>query len=128
MILLRHVALLGREWRTRVYFHHTGYPSAHAGGGGGPHWIPAWLLHSRDPTLVMWKACYNDLYGGIMRKSTMARLHIYPDEEVPEEIMVNVSDQIPPVRPVPRRLEEHSPEEVEQFPKLWDYPEEYVIK
>ncbi len=43
----RHVALLGREWQNRVYFHHTGYPSRHKGGGGGPHWIPAWQLHSR---------------------------------------------------------------------------------
>ncbi len=56
----------------------------------------------RDPTLVMWKACYNNLYGGLLRKSIMARLHVFPDEDVPEEIMVNVSDQIPQVRPVPK--------------------------
>ena len=39
------VALIGREWQLRVYFHHVGYPKAY---GGGPKWIPAWLLHSRD--------------------------------------------------------------------------------
>ena len=38
----RQVALLGREWQYRVYFHHTGYPKAFKYGGGGPHWIPAW--------------------------------------------------------------------------------------
>ena len=32
--------------------------------GGGAKWIPAWELHSRDPTLVMWKACYSNLAGG----------------------------------------------------------------
>jgi hypothetical protein len=29
---------------------------------------------------------------------------------------------------VPKRLDEFSAEEVENFPKLWDYPEEYVVK
>ncbi len=48
--------------------------------------------------------------------------------KVPEEIMANVSDQIPQVRPVPKKLEEYTEEEVRDFPKLWDYPEEYVIK
>lgn len=58
----------------------------------------------------------------------MARLHVYPDEDVPEEILGNVSGQIAQVRPVPRKLQEISPEKVENFPKLWDFPQEYVIK
>ena len=32
------------------------------------------------------------------------------------------------VRPVPKKLDEFTKEEVEKFPKLWDYPEEYVVK
>ena len=56
--------------------------------GGGAKWIPAWQLHSRDPTLVMWKAVYSMLEGGLDRKNKMAQLHIYPEgiETVPEEI------------------------------------------
>ncbi|TRY63611.1 hypothetical protein TCAL_00434 [Tigriopus californicus] len=118
------VALLGREWQMRVYFHHTGYPKTHYKGGA--RWIPAWELHSRDPTLVLWKACYNNLYGDIHRKGFMARLHVYPNSEVPDEILCNVSGQIRPVKPVPKKLEEYSPEERQTFPQLWDFPESYT--
>ena len=46
--------------------------------GGGAKWIPAWQLHARDPTLVLWKACYNNLNGDLKRKGHMARYH--PDD------------------------------------------------
>merc|ERR1712083_717885 len=74
----------GREWQYRVYFHHTGYPSAfkHMGAWNGPLWIPAWQLHDRDPTLIMWKAVYNNMSGSAFRRNNMARLHVYPEEEV----------------------------------------------
>ena len=39
----------------------------------------------------------------------------------------DISGQIEPVRPVPKKLNEFSKEELENFPKLWDYPEEYLI-
>jgi hypothetical protein len=60
----------------------------------------------------------------------LPRLHVFPDgfEGVPDEIAANISGQIEPVRQVPKRLDEFSAEEVENFPKLWDYPEEYVVK
>eukprot|EP00095_Tigriopus_kingsejongensis_P002404 snap_masked-scaffold934_size79169-processed-gene-0.11 protein:Tk02404 transcript:snap_masked-scaffold934_size79169-processed-gene-0.11-mRNA-1 annotation:"39s ribosomal protein mitochondrial" len=122
----RDVALMGREWQMRVYFHHTGFPKTHFKGGA--RWIPAWELHSRDPTLVFWKACYNNLYGDLKRKGFMARLHVYPDDVVPPEILRNVSAQIPQVRTVPKRLQEFSSQEVEEYPKLWDYPEAHVIR
>ena len=55
------ISLLGREWQMRVYFHHTGYNKSFPGGGA--KWIPAWQLHSRDPTLVLWKAVYNNMHN-----------------------------------------------------------------
>ena len=38
----KHIALLGREWQHRVYYHHTGYPSKfkHMGAVNGALWIP----------------------------------------------------------------------------------------
>lgn len=98
--------------------------------GGGAKWIPAWQLHAKDPTLVLWKACYNNLNGDLKRKGHMARLHVFPDgfEGVPDEIAANLTGQIEPVRQVPKKLDEYTPEEIANFPKLWDYPEEYVVK
>ena len=90
--------------------------------------LPSLQVHSRDPTLVLWKACYNNLRGTLERKNQMARLHIYPDDAVPDDIMANVTDQMRQVRPVPKDITQFTEEEVKAFPKLWDYPEEYVIK
>ena len=42
-----------------------------------------------------------------------ARLHVYPDENVPEEIMNNISHQIRQHRLVPKKLEDYSNEEIE---------------
>jgi len=55
-------------------------------------------------------------------------LHTDGFEGVPEELTANLSGQIEPVRPVPKSLDEYSSEEIENFPKLWDYPDEYAIK
>ena len=78
------------------------------GAWNGPLWIPAWQLHDRDPTLIMWKvscigflhlsqvpqptthdsvtnyiqAVYNNMSGSAFRRNNMARLHVYPEEEV----------------------------------------------
>merc|ERR1712029_219250 len=72
------IALLGREWQYRVYYHHTGYPAAfkHMGRTNGKLWIPAWQLHERDPTLILWKAVYNNMENTMMRKNMIARFLI----------------------------------------------------
>jgi len=124
----KHISLLGREWQYRVYFHHTGYPSAykHVGRKNGALWIPAWQIHDRDPTLIMWKACYNNMKGDLKRRKNICRLHIYPEEEVPDEIMQNVTSQMNQVRPVPKKLTDYTEEEKKEFPKLFDYGENYA--
>ncbi|XP_069682457.1 large ribosomal subunit protein uL13m [Periplaneta americana] len=117
----RDIALLGDEWRKRVYFHHTGYP-------GGATWTLAWELHDKDPTMIMWKAVYNALEGNLQRRYTMQRLHIYPDANVPEKLMQNITSQIRQVRPAPKRLDHYDPEEVKKFPKIMDWPKDYILR
>jgi len=124
------ISLLGREWQYRVYYHHTGYPASfkHVGGVNGQLWIPAWQLHDRDPTLILWKACYNNMDNTMMRKNCIARLHIFPGSEVPDDILENVTAQIPQVKPVPRRLDEFTEEEKSKFPKVFEPPTELLVK
>ncbi|KAK5649071.1 hypothetical protein RI129_003963 [Pyrocoelia pectoralis] len=100
------IALPGDEWKKRVYFHHTGYP-------GGATWTLAWDLHKKDPTL---------------RRYTMERLHIFPDLNVPQSLMKNVSNQIRQIRPVPKRLDAYSEKEVKEFPKIIDLPKDYILR
>ncbi|XP_049788390.1 39S ribosomal protein L13, mitochondrial [Schistocerca cancellata] len=115
------IALPGNEWQKRAYFHHTGYP-------GGASWTLAWELHNKDPTMIMRKAVYHSMRGNLQRRYTMQRLHIFPDDNVPDEIMGNVTNQIRQIRPVPKRLDKYSEEEVKQFPKVMDWPEDYVLR
>lgn len=58
----------------------------------------------------------------------MERLHIFPDSEIPEEIRPNISGQIRPLRPVPKRLTEYTEEEINTYPKVFDYPNDYVLR
>lgn len=110
------------EWRYRMYYHHSRYAK-------GRTWSPAFELHYNDPTIVMYKACYK-LCGAVQIKSQrrwfMARLHLYPGEAPPEK-MEMIIDQIQGTNPVLRSLDEYKPEEVAQFPKVTDYPDDYVL-
>lgn len=58
----------------------------------------------------------------------MERLHIYPDSNVPQEIMENITNQIRSLRPKPKTLDSYSTEEIEKYPKIIDYPEDYVLR
>ncbi|KAK9878485.1 hypothetical protein WA026_022381 [Henosepilachna vigintioctopunctata] len=115
------IALPGDEWKKRVYFHHTGYP-------GGASWTLAWELHTKDPTLVLKKAVYNSMKGNLQRRYTMERLHIFPDSNIPENIMKNVSNQLQQLRPKPTRLDSYDEKYVKEFPKIIDYPKDYILR
>lgn len=81
-------------------------------------------LHSQ----IMEKAVYRSMKGTLQRRYTMQRLHLFEDSNVPKDIWENISNQIRPVRPVPVRLDHIDEETVNNFPKIMDYPKEYVLK
>jgi large subunit ribosomal protein L13 len=110
------------EWRYRMYYHHSRYQR-------GRTWSPAFELHINDPTIVLYKACYKlcgSIPDRIQRRDYMARLHLYP-EEAPKEKMEMIIDQIRGTNRVLRSIEEFTPEEKANFPKITDYPDDYVI-
>lgn len=65
--------------------------------------------------------------GNLYRRVVMERLHIYSDSNVPEEILENITNQIQPLRSIPKALESYSKETIEKFPKIMDYPENYIL-
>ncbi|XP_019526571.2 large ribosomal subunit protein uL13m [Aedes albopictus] len=115
------IALPGDEWKKRVYFHHTGY-------AGGASWTLAWELHEKDPTQIMKKAIYRSMHGNLQRRHTMQRLHLFKDDNVPQEILENITNQIRQPRRVPERLDQIDPDLVKNFPKIMDYPKDYVLR
>ncbi|XP_054711599.1 39S ribosomal protein L13, mitochondrial-like [Uloborus diversus] len=112
------IAMPGTEWRYRMYRHHTMYAQ-------GETFTPAWELQNRDATKVMWKAVYKACGTTLLRHTRLQRLHLFADDKIPEDIKVNICSQIRQLRPVPKRLSEYSQEELDQFPKLFDWPESY---
>ncbi|KAI0212630.1 39S ribosomal protein L13, mitochondrial [Lamellibrachia satsuma] len=119
VINTEHIAMEGDLWRTWRHFHHTGYP-------GGFSDTRVWKVHEADPTKVLHKQIYSTIKGNLLRRPIMARLHLYRDENVPEDILKNITGQIRQQREVPKRLDEYTQEERDAFPRLFEWPEDYV--
>lgn len=76
----------------------------------------------------MQKAIYNAMKGNLQRRHTMQRLHLFAGDIVPAEIMANVTSQIRQQRSVPQRLDHIDEKTIAEFPKIMDYPKEYVLR
>lgn len=76
----------------------------------------------------MHKAIYNSMKGNLQRRYTMQRLHLYAQDDVPTDILSNVSNQLRQGRVVPTRLDHIDQQVVDNFPKIMDYPKDYVLR
>ncbi|KYN35042.1 39S ribosomal protein L13, mitochondrial [Trachymyrmex septentrionalis] len=83
---------------------------------------------SDQKTPIVEKAVYRALPKSLMRRHTMQRLHIFPDEKIPEDMLKNISNQIKQLRIVPVRLNHIPRTEVDNFPQLLRYPKNYILK
>lgn len=77
---------------------------------------------------VMWYAVYGAMKGNLQRRFTMCRLHLIPDDNIPPELLANISNQLRQARPVPKRIDEFDEETINNYPKIMDFPKNYVIK
>lgn len=66
--------------------------------------------------------------GTLQRRYTMQRLHIFPDDNVPKEMLDNVTNQIKQLRSVPVKLYDIPQEERDKIPRLIKYPSDYQLK
>lgn len=76
----------------------------------------------------MEKAVYNSMKGNLQRRYTMQRLHLFPNGTVPEDVMSNVTNQLKQARIVPTRLDHIDPATVEKYPKVMNWPKDYVLR
>lgn len=108
------IALPNEEWKWRHFFHNTQF-------GGGQTWASAWERHLQDPTFVIERAIYRYCGKGNARYRSFARLILTKDENLPQSIREKISSQIRQNRPVPRKLSDIPQEELDKFPKLFDF-------
>lgn len=76
----------------------------------------------------MQKAVYNSMKGNLQRRYTMQRLHLFADGTVPEDVMSNVTNQLKQARVVPTRLDHMDPATVDKYPKVMNWPKDYVLR
>ncbi|XP_012681942.1 39S ribosomal protein L13, mitochondrial [Clupea harengus] len=117
----KHIALSGNKWEQKMYSSHTGYP-------GGFKQVTAAQLHLKDPKALVKLAVYGMLPRNLQRRTMMQRLHLFAEDEVPEDILQNLTEELAQPRDIPRTLREYSQEERDSFPKLWTPPEDYRMK
>ncbi|KAM9403995.1 large ribosomal subunit protein uL13m isoform 3-T4 [Salvelinus alpinus] len=106
---------------TQTYLPCTEYP-------GGFKQVTATQLHLKDPKAIVKLAVYGMLPRNLSRRTMMQRLHLFPEDDLPEDILLNLTEELPQPREIPRRLNEYSQEEREAFPTLWTPPEDYRMK
>ncbi|CAH8531223.1 unnamed protein product [Schistosoma guineensis] len=120
----RHIAAKdnSRYWKRFLYTTHTRFPVNRVEETMEE-------VHRRDPTEVIRLEIKAVLRNNESRKYQLSRLHIYPDniETIPKDIIANISGVIPQVMKVPKRLDEYSAEELNEFPKLFDWPEDFHV-
>lgn len=76
----------------------------------------------------MQKAVYNAMKGNLQRRYTMKRLHLFADENVTKGVLANITSQIRQTRTIPQRLDHIDEETIKNFPKVMDYPNNYVLR
>lgn len=117
------IALYSDNWRYCHFYVDTRFPQQH-------YKVPYFHVHDKDPCKLTERyvnlAFRSDLKGMWRKRIRKARLHVYPDENVPEEIMGNITHQIRQHKIVPKKLEDFSVEEMEAFPKVVDLPDDFV--
>lgn len=108
------VALPNEEWRWRYFFHNTQFK-------GGQSWASAWEMHLKDPTFVLERAIYRYCGQGDARRRDFSRLTLLKEDNIPEDIKCRISAQIRQQRPVPQRLDDIPAQDLQDFPKIFDY-------
>lgn len=76
----------------------------------------------------MQKAIYRELPKNLQRRHIMQRLHIFPDDKIPKDMLENISNQIKQQRYVPIRLDHIPQKEIDDFPQLLKYPKDYILR
>lgn len=117
----RHIAFSGNKWEQKVYSSHGGYP-------GTFKQVTAAQLHHKDPKAIVKLAVYGMLPRNLLRPNMMQRLHLFAEDELPEDILANLTEELPQPRDVPKTLSQYTQEEKDAFPSLWTAPVDYKMK
>lgn len=115
----KEIALSGNKWEQKTYHSNTGRKK-------GRLMMTAAQVHELDNTWIVRRSIYRQLPNHLIRRTLFARLHVFPDENVPDSIMENVSAIIPQPRRVPKTIDDYTEEEIKAFPRLFDWSSDFL--
>uniref|UniRef100_A0A183VDC3 39S ribosomal protein L13, mitochondrial n=1 Tax=Toxocara canis TaxID=6265 RepID=A0A183VDC3_TOXCA len=119
--LLIEVPMLSKQFKERIEVTcFQEYPKSKA-------LIPAWQIHEYDPCRIMFLAVYKSLGNNVIRRRHIQRLHLFPNDRMPEFIRKNIGVQMEQVQSVPKRSDEYTAEERAAFPRLFKFSDDHVL-
>uniref|UniRef100_A0A914E8C8 Mitochondrial ribosomal protein L13 n=1 Tax=Acrobeloides nanus TaxID=290746 RepID=A0A914E8C8_9BILA len=120
VINCKDVAMHGFDWKHTLYHFDKLYPKARDD-------IYAWQIHEHDPCRILWITTYRALGNNLIRRSHIERLHLFPDEDMPEFVKKNIGNQLKQIIPVARKSTEYTEEERAKFPRIVKFPEDHIL-
>lgn len=63
----------------------------------------------------------------MFRRVHFERLHLFADVDIPDFIRRNIGNQLEQVQRAPRKSTEYTEEERKKFPRLVEFPEDYLV-
>jgi len=116
------IAYSGNKWEQKTFHSYTGRPKGRLA-------LQAYKIHEMDPTWIVRRMVYRNLSNtAFKRRNMFARLHVFPDEELPQDILDNLSFVIPPPRLVPKGIDDYTQEEIDNFPRVWQPADDFLIR
>ncbi|XP_078492329.1 large ribosomal subunit protein uL13m-like [Ciona intestinalis] len=116
IINAKEIAYSGNKWEEKTFHSHTGRKK-------GRLMMRAFEVHELDPTWIVKRYVYRRLpkgsSGGMYKRNLFQKVHVFADENIPEEIKENISFVIPQPRRVFKGITDYTQEEIDNFPKLW---------
>ncbi|KAG7258097.1 hypothetical protein CRUP_032747, partial [Coryphaenoides rupestris] len=80
--------------------------------------LPSSIIKTQKLYIVK-LAVYGMLPRNLLRPNMMQRLHLFAEDELPEDILANLTEELPQPRDIPRTLSQYTQEEKDAFPRLW---------
>ncbi|OQV18565.1 putative 39S ribosomal protein L13, mitochondrial [Hypsibius exemplaris] len=117
----KYIAMPEDKWELIEYYHDTGYAK-------GRTWTPAWKLHQEDPTEIFRRTLRKKIKTNKLKTAITSRCHIYPDTDIPEDVMKNISGQIRQLIPLHKGLGDYTQEERDSFPRVLQLPKDFVAE
>nr|CAB3263957.1 39S ribosomal protein L13, mitochondrial-like [Phallusia mammillata] len=114
------IAYSGNKWEEKVF-------TAHTGRRKGRVRMQAFKVHELDPTWIIRRNIYRQIPNNLLRRTLFQRVHVFEDENVPAEIIENVTNVLIGPRPVPKAITDYTEEEKDSFPKLF-LRDKYFLK